>query len=51
VPTVFGMYKVSPQNGAQVGEKPRIVQIRKGRPELGDPLLPYPQWNERALIQ
>jgi branched-chain amino acid transport system substrate-binding protein len=51
VPTVFGMYKVSPQNGAQVGEKPRVVQIRKGRPELGDPLLPYPQWNERAPIQ
>jgi hypothetical protein len=28
-----------------------VVQIRKGRPELGTPLLPYPQWNERALIR
>jgi hypothetical protein len=28
-----------------------LVQIRRGRPELGPPLLPYPQWNERAPIR
>ncbi len=51
VPTLLGTYKVSPKNGAQVGQKPLVVQIRKGRPEPGNPLLPYPQWNERALIE
>jgi hypothetical protein len=28
-----------------------VVQIRLGRPEPGTPLLPYPQWNERAPIK
>jgi branched-chain amino acid transport system substrate-binding protein len=51
VPTPLGTYKVSAKNGAQVGEKPVVVQIRRGRPEPGNPLLPYPQWNERALIE
>lgn len=50
-PTVFGQYRVTPENGAQIGFKPIVVQIRKGRPEAGTPLLPYPQWNERALIK
>jgi ABC-type branched-subunit amino acid transport system substrate-binding protein len=49
--TPLGTYKVSPKNGAQVGETPVVVQIRRGRPEPGTPLLPYPQWNERALIE
>ena len=49
--TPLGEYRVSPENGAQLGFKPLLVQIRKGRPELGAPLLPYPQWNERALIK
>jgi hypothetical protein len=34
-----------------VGVKPLVVQIRKGRPEAENPLLPYPQWNERTLIK
>ena len=51
VPTVFGRYRVAPESGAQTGFKPTLVQIRRGRPELGPPLLPYPQWNERALIR
>ena len=51
VPTVFGMYKAAPENGVQVGAKPVVVQIRKGRPEAGTPLLPYPQWDERTLIR
>ena len=49
--TPLGDYRVSPENGAQLGFKPLLVQIRKGRPEFGPPLLPYPQWNERALIK
>lgn len=49
--TPLGDYRVSPDSGAQLGFKPLLVQIRKGRPELGPPLLPYPQWNERALIK
>jgi branched-chain amino acid transport system substrate-binding protein len=51
VPTIFGVYKVAPENGMQNGAKPQVVQIRKGRPEPGTPLLPYPQWDERALIR
>ncbi len=51
VPTPLGTYKVSPQNGAQIGATPTLVQIRKGRLDAGDPLLPYPQWNERALLR
>ena len=51
VPTPLGPYKVSAKNGVQVGAKPLVVQIRKGRPEAENPLLPYPQWNERAPIQ
>jgi branched-chain amino acid transport system substrate-binding protein len=50
-PTVFGQYRVAPDSGAQTGFKPLLVQIRRGRPELGPPLLPYPQWNERAPIR
>jgi branched-chain amino acid transport system substrate-binding protein len=51
VTTALGEYRVAPESGAQIGFKPAVVQIRKGRPELGTPLLPYPQWNERALIR
>jgi branched-chain amino acid transport system substrate-binding protein len=49
--TPLGDYRVSPESGAQLGFKPLLVQIRMGRPEFGPPLLPYPQWNERALIK
>ncbi len=51
VPTALGAYRVAPENGRQLGFKPVVVQIRNGRPDLGTPLLPYPQWNERALIK
>ena len=51
LPTALGEYRVAPENGAQIGFKPVLVQIRKGRPEPGEPLLPYPQWDERALIR
>jgi branched-chain amino acid transport system substrate-binding protein len=49
--TVLGEYQVARENGAQIGAKPVVVQIRRGRPELGTPLLPYPQWDERTLIR
>jgi branched-chain amino acid transport system substrate-binding protein len=49
--TPLGEYRVSPENGAQTGFEPVVVQIREGRPRPGMPLLPYPQWNERALIK
>lgn len=57
--TVLGAYKVAPQNGAQIGTTPAVVQIRKGRPEVvwppaletAKPLLPYPQWDERSLLR
>jgi branched-chain amino acid transport system substrate-binding protein len=51
VPNALGVYKVAPENGMQVGARPALAQIRNGYPELGPPLLPYPQWNERALIR
>jgi len=51
ITTVFGDYRVSPENGMQIGVTPQVVQIRKGRPETGTPLLPYPQWDERALLR
>ena len=51
IATPLGTYKASPQNGAQVGAKPVVVQIRKGRLEPENVLLPYPQWNERAPIR
>ena len=51
LPTALGKYRVAPENGAQIGFRPELVQIRRGRPETGTPLLPYPQWNERALIK
>ena len=49
--TALGEYRVAPENGAQTGFRPVLVQIRKGRPAPGMPLLPYPQWEERSLIQ
>lgn len=51
IATPLGTYKASPQNGAQIGAKPVVVQIRKGRLEPENALLPYPQWNERAPIR
>jgi branched-chain amino acid transport system substrate-binding protein len=51
LPTVLGTYRVAPEGGAQIGARARLVQIRGGRPRLGMPLLPYPQWDERALIK
>jgi hypothetical protein len=42
---------VAAESGAQIGARPQVVQIRLGWPRPGPPLLPYPQWDERALIK
>ena len=49
--TVLGDYRVAAESGAQIGARPQVVQIRLGWPRPGPPLLPYPQWDERALIK
>jgi len=57
--TVLGPYKVDAANGAQVGIRPAVAQIRRGDPavvwppalETANPLLPYPQWGERSLLK
>jgi branched-chain amino acid transport system substrate-binding protein len=51
LPTVLGDYRVAPETGAQIGARPVLIQIRRGRPKPGMPLLPYPHWDERALIE
>ena len=43
--------RVAPDSGAQIGARPRLVQIRSGRPRPGPAALPYPQWDERARIK
>jgi len=57
--TVLGRYKIDPQSGEQLGARPAVVQILKGRPEVVWPRtlatenwrLPYPRWDERKPIQ
>ena len=57
--TVLGRYKVDPASGEQVGMKPVVVQIVKGRREIvapesaasAKPVLPYPAWEARQLLE
>jgi branched-chain amino acid transport system substrate-binding protein len=57
--TVLGPYKVDAASGEQVGIKPAVAQIQRGRPEVvwpnalqtARPLLAYPQWSERRLLE
>ena len=59
IDTVLGPYKVDAASGEQVGIKPAVAQIQRGRPQVvwpgalhtAQPLLPYPQWSERRLIE
>jgi branched-chain amino acid transport system substrate-binding protein len=46
VETVLGPYRVDPASGAQVGMKPVLMQIVKGRPQ---PVWPWPLAGDRAL--
>lgn len=56
--TVLGTYKVG-ADGSQVGIKPAVVQIVRGRPAVLWPvelrsdarLQPYPPWKERTLLK
>ena len=56
--TVLGTYRVAP-GGEQVGIRPALVQIRRGRPEVLWPpelageakLSPYLPWDERTLLK
>jgi hypothetical protein len=59
VETVLGPYRVDPASGAQVGMKPALMQIVKGRPQpvwpwpfAGDRgLLPFVSWTERQRLR
>jgi branched-chain amino acid transport system substrate-binding protein len=51
ISTVLGPYRVLPESGAQSAARPEVIQIRLGRPSFGRPLLPFPKWEERALIK
>jgi branched-chain amino acid transport system substrate-binding protein len=57
--TILGRYRVDPASGEQVGTKPALLQIQKGRAEVIWPpgletakhVLPFPQWHERQLLK
>ena len=58
IPTVLGAYKVDPKTGEQIGSRPTVVQIVRGRPQAVWPsagvarsAVPYPQWSERRLVK
>ena len=56
--TVLGPYKVA-ASGEQIGIKPAVIQIVRGRAQLVWPpawsgerqVLPYAQWNERRILR
>jgi branched-chain amino acid transport system substrate-binding protein len=57
--TVLGSYRVDPATGTQIGMQPVVVQIERGRPEpvwpealaRGRAVKPYPQWNDRQVLE
>lgn len=56
--TVLGGYKVDEKTGEQIGARPAVVQIQKGKPQIVWPealqsakLEPYPQWSERRVLK
>jgi branched-chain amino acid transport system substrate-binding protein len=52
--TVLGRYKVDPATGVQIGAKPALFQIVRGKPQFVPPgghVLPYPAWTERRLLK
>ena len=56
--TVLGKYKLDPGSGEQLGARPALVQILKGRREVVWPdalataiwRLPYPRWQDRKIL-
>jgi branched-chain amino acid transport system substrate-binding protein len=59
IETVLGEYKLDAASGEQVGARPALLQILKGRREVVWPdalatamwQLPYPGWQQRVLLQ
>lgn len=59
IDTVLGPYRVDPATGAQIGMKPVLLQIVKGRAEpvwpkqmAGErPLLPFEPWADRKILE
>jgi len=57
--TVLGRYKLDPASGEQLGARPALLQILKGRREVVWPdalavamwQLPYPRWQDRKILQ
>ena len=57
--TVLGGYKLDPGSGEQLGARPALLQILKGRREVVWPdalatamwRLPYPGWQKREILQ
>lgn len=57
--TPAGRFKVDPRTGIQLGMRPYVTQIQRGRPQVvwpadqaaGRSALPYPQWRDRRPIQ
>jgi ABC-type branched-subunit amino acid transport system substrate-binding protein len=52
--TVLGRYKVDPSNGVQIGAKPAIFQIVRGKVQFvprDAHVVPYPAWSERRLLK
>ena len=56
---MLGRYKVDAANGAQLGMKPALTQVVKGRPQPVWPesvarersILPFLAWSERKLLR
>jgi ABC-type branched-subunit amino acid transport system substrate-binding protein len=52
VETVLGRYRVDPASGAQVGIKPVLTQIVKGRGRpVAAEVLPFVPWSEREILR
>jgi branched-chain amino acid transport system substrate-binding protein len=52
VETVLGPYRVDPTSGAQMGMKPVLTQIVRGRAQpVGAEVLPFISWTERQLLR
>jgi branched-chain amino acid transport system substrate-binding protein len=57
--SVLGRYKIDPATGEQLGARPPVAQILRGRPVVVWPReratarwrLPYPRWSERTPIK
>jgi branched-chain amino acid transport system substrate-binding protein len=52
VETVLGRYRVDPASGAQLGMKPVLTQIVRGRAQpVGAEVLPFISWSERQVLR